>query len=54
MLYDVHLARDIKGNKKQFCKCFGDEGKKKEKYLVWYLGGMTKGKPSTKETLKKL
>lgn len=32
----------------------GMRGKKQEKDLVWYLGGMRKGKPSTKETLKKL
>lgn len=34
-LYDVELARDIKNNEKQFCKCLGNgEAGKQEKDLI--------------------
>ena len=52
MLYDVHLARDIKGNKKQFCKCFGNEGKKRKIFSLVFRRG-DEGKTINKRDTEK-
>lgn len=58
MLCDVYLARDIKKqvlmlSKKQFCKCFGDEGKKTTRRFGLVLRRDEEGKTINKRDIEK-